>query len=350
MAQGESDGWVVVFLVLGVSLGVLVGGWLGGPGSGAATLRIRLGQAAARTLVSAPRARLGAGSGARGSRAAADPILLFLCPWLRKEQQQLPAQDMAPYEEAAASAGNLGPEPAPAPTPPSGSGTSLEKALNLSPHPHARRAVPPSTGRSRTPLERAHRFSTPRTKGHEALLIAMMGCDPDMQSIDWADRMIMQIDPVTEDELSWRASYTEEMMRDLIDRAREISETTADPITQLPPLPGIGSQSISPTIPLGGAGSDVTHANTGGLNVPVGSTIQTDTLSSSVPYAPPSDIEEFGAGQPLEMVRDPEIREDSIDNVVRAPTLPATDFSQELRACYTREDDRDYSAAKKSAL
>jgi hypothetical protein len=178
----------------------------------------------------------------------------------------------------------------------------------------------------------------------------MMGCDPDMQSIDWADRMIMQIDPVTEDELSWRASYTEEMMRDLIDRAREISETTADPITQLPPLPGIGSQSISPTIPLGGAGSDVTHANTGGLNVPVGSTIQTDTLSSSVPYAPPSVIEEFGAGQPLEMVRDPEIREDSIDNVVRAPTLPATDFSQELRACYTREDDRDYSAAKKSAL
>ena len=76
-------------------------------------------------------------------------------------------------------------------------------------------------------MERAHRFNTPRTKGHEALSIAMVGGDSDLQSIEWADRMVMQMDPVTDDEISWRASYTEEIMRDLIDRAMEISEVSA---------------------------------------------------------------------------------------------------------------------------
>ena len=64
----------------------------------------------------------------------------------------------------------------------------------------------------------------------------MMGCDPDMQSIDWADRLTMQMDPISDEELSSGASYTEEMMRDLIDRARDISEVTARASTQLPPF------------------------------------------------------------------------------------------------------------------
>ena len=39
-----------------------------------------------------------------------------------------------------------------------------------------------------------------------------------------------------------------------------------------------------------------------------------------------------------------------MEQAVRAPALPAVDFTQELRACFSLTDDRDYSAAKTSAL
>ncbi|MFM7983525.1 MAG: hypothetical protein ACKPKO_29785, partial [Candidatus Fonsibacter sp.] len=81
-------------------------------------------------------------------------------------------------------------------------------ALNLSPHPHPKRLQPPSTGRSRTPLEERAKFGLFRTKGHEALLIAMMGCDPEIKLIEWAYIMVLQLDPITEDEAIWRASYS----------------------------------------------------------------------------------------------------------------------------------------------
>ena len=44
------------------------------------------------------------------------------------------------------------------------------------------------------------------------------------------------------------------------------------------------------------------------------------------------------------------VPEDSMDQAVRALALPAVDFTQELRACFSITDDRDYTAAKKSAL
>ncbi|MFM7980637.1 MAG: hypothetical protein ACKPKO_15090, partial [Candidatus Fonsibacter sp.] len=71
-------------------------------------------------------------------------------------------------------------------------------------------------------MEERAKFGLFRTKGHEALLIAMMGCDPEIKLIEWADRMVLQLDPITEDETIWRASYSEDMTRELIDRAREL--------------------------------------------------------------------------------------------------------------------------------
>ena len=74
MAQGDSDVWVALSGPWGFvcALGL---GWLGGFWSWAATLRIRLEPAVARTLFSAPRVRLGAMLRVRGGRVAAYSIL-----------------------------------------------------------------------------------------------------------------------------------------------------------------------------------------------------------------------------------------------------------------------------------
>ena len=63
-----------------------------------------------------------------------------------------------------------------------------------------------------------------------------------------------------------------------------------------------------------------------------------------------SDIEEFGIDHPILAGESIPVPEDSIDVAVRAPALPAKDYTQELRNCYSISDDRDYSAAKQSAL
>ena len=106
--------------------------------------------------------------------------------------------------------------------------SAIGTALNLSPHPTGRKSAPPSTGRSRTPATQLRtQFDTPRTKAHEGLLLTMMGIDPDIKEVAWADRMLMQLEPYSQEEATWRASYSEAMITDLLDQARNLVESQA---------------------------------------------------------------------------------------------------------------------------
>ena len=175
--------------------------------------------------------------------------------------------------------------------------SALGTALNLSPHPQGRRNAPPSTGRSRTPVTQ---FATPRTKGHDAMLITMMSLDSDIQDMGWADRMLCQLDPITEGGMAWRVAYSEDMIRELVDRAREILEVRVEPMASLPDLPTAPNLSISPTAP---------YVATERADNPIMATAlssvapEFSTLSSSGGAAlntlTTSDIEEFGIDQPI---------------------------------------------------
>ena len=76
-----------------------------------------------------------------------------------------------------------------------------------------------------------------------------MSIDTYIKDIAWVDRMLMQLEPNSEDEAIWRASYSEEMITDLLDKARNIVEVAVHESTQLPALPAGLGQEISPTAP-----------------------------------------------------------------------------------------------------
>ena len=212
--------------------------------------------------------------------------------------------------------------------------------------------MPPSTGRSRTPATQlGTQFGTPRTEGHEGLLLTMRSIDPDIKDIAWADRMLMQLYPTSDDEAVGRASYSEEMMTDLLERARVLLEVRVAEHTQLPSLPSALNLPISPTAPYYQPAlpaplreEDASMPPAGELSTQStgGEAVRTTILSS--------DIEKFGANQPIMAGKSIPVPEDSMDHAIRIPALPAVDFTQELRDCFSITDDRDYTATQISTL
>ena len=77
----------------------------------------------------------------------------------------------------------------------------------------------------------------------------MVSIDADIREAAWADRMLMQLEPYSQDEATWRAGYSEDMITELLDRARVLLEVRVQAVTQLPALPGVQGQEISPTEP-----------------------------------------------------------------------------------------------------
>ena len=128
----------------------------------------------------------------------------------------------------------------------------------------------------------------------------MMGIDADIKGIAWADRMLMQLEPISIDESSWRASDAEDMMRDLLERARDLMEVRGEATTQLPAFPAELNLQISPIASYTLMGSLAPPVI---LDAPMHGVGEMSTLSSASGTAPnatlSSDIEEFGMNQPI---------------------------------------------------
>ena len=76
-----------------------------------------------------------------------------------------------------------------------------------------------------------------------------MSLESDNMEAAWADRLLMQLDLISDEEISWRASYSDDVVRDILDRARELLEVKIEPMAQLPDPPPAPNVLKSPTVP-----------------------------------------------------------------------------------------------------
>ncbi|MFM7984857.1 MAG: hypothetical protein ACKPKO_36610, partial [Candidatus Fonsibacter sp.] len=96
-------------------------------------------------------------------------------------------------------------------------------APRLASHPPQTNKWEDTPAKSRSPYGRGpiSGISTARTKRHWALCNTITAIDADCLSEGWADRLIMQIEPLDDEEAMWRATISPEDCIALVEKSKE---------------------------------------------------------------------------------------------------------------------------------
>ena len=89
-----------------------------------------------------------------------------------------------------------------------------------------------------------------RTRRHWNLCATIRAMEEDSHHEEWADRLILDMEPMDDMEATWRAAYSPEDCLELVERARKMVDVTTPPKQlALPSSPAL-SVGISPNLPM----------------------------------------------------------------------------------------------------
>ena len=254
----------------------------------------------------------------------------------------------------------------------------------------------PGGGKSRSPyLVRPRHPNAESAKQHLDLLRTMMALDETCENVLWMESLLFDRNVLSEEEHIWRCSISEEMVHDMLERARDIMEVRTD--SALIPLPSLPSIGLSPTQPMGsqvlrlatwtaglnpelgadGASLQAAAAATesvdmrgdsthlGAFSTPValhaepgdptvihvavegeGVGIPQNASDTVVTYAtatPQSTLTGDGAASSGQGTSSP------LQRVIRPAPPPARDIRAEFRAYYSTNENKDYTAQRNRA-
>ena len=108
----------------------------------------------------------------------------------------------------------------------------------------------PGGGKSRSPyLVRPRHPNAETAKQHLDLLRTLVALDETCENVLWMEGLLLDRNVLSEEDHIWRCSISEEMVHDMLERARDIMEVRTD--STLIPLPSLPSIGLSPTQPMG---------------------------------------------------------------------------------------------------